>query len=202
MYIFMPMKDTRQQILEQNYKAMHEHGFQGLRTDQVIKELGITKGAFYHYFSGKQELGYCVVDEVIAPQYLGHWNQLYNYVGHPVEGIIERLMALRRDIPGENIKLGCPLNNLIQEMAPLDEGFQQRLNRIARGMHLAIHDALARGQKARLVDPDANPDKVAFFVLSTLEGAFSIAKSFQDRKPFDVTIELLINYLRTVKSSN
>ncbi|MCO6478677.1 MAG: TetR family transcriptional regulator C-terminal domain-containing protein, partial [Phaeodactylibacter sp.] len=98
--------------------------------------------------------------------------------------------------------LGCPLNNLIQEMAPLDEGFQQRLNRIARGMHLAIHDALARGQKARLVDPDANPDKVAFFVLSTLEGAFSIAKSFQDRKPFDVTIELLINYLRTVKSSN
>ena len=30
--------------------------------------------------------------------------------------------------------------------------------------------------KARLVDPDADPEKVAFFVLSTLEGSFSIAK--------------------------
>ncbi|MCB0549614.1 MAG: TetR/AcrR family transcriptional regulator [Phaeodactylibacter sp.] len=195
------MKDTRQQILEKNFRAMHEHGFQGLRTDQVIKELGITKGAFYHYFSGKQELGYCVVDEVIAPQYLDHWNQLYSYVGHPVEGIIERLMALRRDIPGENIKLGCPLNNLIQEMAPLDEGFQQRLNRIARGMHLAIQDALVRGQKAKLVDADVDPEKIAFFVLSALEGSFSIAKAFQNRKPFDVSIELLITHLRTLKNS-
>ncbi len=196
------MKTTRRQILEKNYKAIHEHGYQGLRADQVIKELGITKGAFYHYFSGKQELGYCVVDEIIAPLYLDHWNQLYSYVGHPVEGIIERLMALRRDFPGENIKLGCPLNNLIQEMSPLDEGFRQRLNRIARGMHLAIQDALARGQKARLVDPDAGPEKVAFFVLSSLEGAFSIAKSFQNRRPLDESIELLIQYLRTLKNSN
>lgn len=196
------MKTTRRQILEKNYKAIHEHGYQGLRTDQVIKELRITKGAFYHYFSGKHELGYCVVDEIIAPLYLDHWNQLYSYVGHPVEGIIERLMALRRDFPGENIKLGCPLNNLIQEMSPLDEGFRQRLNRIARGMHLAIQDALARGQKARLVDPDADPEKVAFFVLSSLEGAFSIAKSFQNRRPLDESIELLIQYLRTLKNSN
>ena len=196
------MKNTRRQILEKNYKSMHEHGFQGLRTDHVIRGLGITKGAFYHYFSGKQELGYSVVDEIIAPQYLGHWNQLYSYVGHPVEGIVERLIALRRDTPFGNIKLGCPLNNLIQEMAPLDEGFQQRLNRIVRGMHLAIQDALARGQKARLVDPDTDPEKVAFFVLSSLEGAFSIAKSFQNQKTFDISIELLINYLRTIKNSS
>ncbi|MCB0559054.1 MAG: TetR/AcrR family transcriptional regulator [Lewinellaceae bacterium] len=195
------MKDTRRQILEKNFEAIHKHGFQGLRTDQVIKELGITKGAFYHYFSGKQELGYCVVDEIIAPQYLDHWNQLYSYVGHPIEGIIERLMALRREMPGENIQLGCPLNNLIQEMTPLDEGFRQKLNRIARGMHLAIQDALIRGQKARLVDPDADPEKVAFFVLSTLEGSFSIAKSFQNRRPFDASIDLLINHLRTFKNN-
>lgn len=201
MYIFKAMKGTRRQILEKNYEAMQEHGFQGLRTDQVIRELGITKGAFYHYFSGKQELGYSVVDEIVAPLYLNHWNQLYSYVGHPVEGIVERLMALRRDMPAENARLGCPLNNLIQEMAPLDEGFQQRLSRIVRGMHLAIQDALIRGQKARLVDPDIDPEKEAFFVLSSLEGAFSIAKSFQKQKPFDTSIELLISYLRTIKSS-
>ena len=196
------MKGTRQQILEKNFESIHRNGFQGLRTDQVIRELGITKGAFYHYFSGKQELGHCVVDEILVPRYLDYWNQLYAYVGHPVEGVIERLMTLRRDLPAEQIKFGCPLNNLVQEMTPLDEGFRERLGRITRGMQFAIQDALARGQKSRLVDPDANPEKVAFFVLSTLEGAFSITKSLQDRRPFDHSIELLINHLRTLKNSN
>ena len=55
-YICPMQSDTRQRILEKNFEAMHEHGYQGMRADKVVKELGITKGAFYHYFEGKQEL--------------------------------------------------------------------------------------------------------------------------------------------------
>jgi len=178
---------------------MHEHGFQGLRTDKVIKELGITKGAFYHYFSNKQEVGYCVVDEIISPQYLGHWRQLNRYAGHPVDGIIERLESLQQGIPGESIRLGCPLNNLIQEMAPLDEGFQKRLKNITGGMYQAIKDALLRGQGQRLVQAEVDADQTAYLVLSSLEGAFGIAKSFQSRVPFDGAMEALKKYLQGLK---
>ncbi len=194
------MKDTRRQILKKNFEAMHEHGFQGLRTDQVIRELGVTKGAFYHYFSGKKELGYCVVEEILSPHYVGHWSQLYQYKGHPIEGIIDRLISLQREIPEEGIKLGCALNNLIQEMSPLDEGFRQRLSRIVDAMQQAIRDAIERGQKANLVDPHAEAAQVALFVVSSLEGAFSIAKVKQSRQPFDLAVRELSSYLRQLKS--
>ena len=195
------MKNLRRQIQEKNREAMHEHGYQGLRADLVIKELGLTKGAYYHYFSGKQDLGYSILDELIAPRYLGHWNVLNDYFGHPIEGIIERLKALRTELKEEDFQRGSQLNNLIQEMAQLDEGFQNRLQRIVEGMRLAIGGAIERGQKARLVSPDANPDEISLFVLSCLMGAFSLAKAYQSRRSFDLAIELLINHLRTFKGS-
>lgn len=57
------MNDTRTQILERIYQAVRLHGFQGMRADKVVIDLGITKGALYHYFASKLELGYAIVDE-------------------------------------------------------------------------------------------------------------------------------------------
>ena len=67
------MNDTRAQILERNFQAVRLHGFQGMRADKVITDLGITKGALYHYFPNKFELGYAIVDELIAPVYVNSW---------------------------------------------------------------------------------------------------------------------------------
>ncbi|HQU57759.1 MAG: TetR/AcrR family transcriptional regulator [Phaeodactylibacter sp.] len=193
------MKDLRRQILEKNREAMHLHGYQGLRADLVVKELAITKGAYYHYFSGKQELGYCILDELIGPEHLHYWGALNDYFGHPIEGIIERLKTLRIELKNDYFLLGSELNNLIQEMAPLDEGFQQRLQRIVEGMRLAIRAAIERGKKARLVKAETDADEVATMVLTNLLGAFSLAKAFQDRKFFDRTIEQMTEYLRDFK---
>jgi AcrR family transcriptional regulator len=56
---------TRQLILQRCFEAIQAKGFETLRTDKEIARLKITKGAFYHYFPNKSELGYAVVDEVI-----------------------------------------------------------------------------------------------------------------------------------------
>lgn len=193
------MKDIRHQIQEKNREAMHLHGYQGLRADLVVNELGITKGAYYHYFSGKQELGYSIVDEFIAPEQLQFWGALNGYFGHPIEGIVERLKALRTELKNDYFMTGSELNNLIQEMSPLDEGFRARLQRILEGMRLAIQGAIERGQKSRLVKADANAEEIALFVMANLLGAFSLAKAFQDRKFFDRCIEQMIGFLRGFK---
>jgi TetR/AcrR family transcriptional regulator, transcriptional repressor for nem operon len=195
------MKNLRRKIQEKNREVMHVHGYQGLRADLVVKELGLTKGAYYHYFSGKQELGYSILDELIAPREFQYWNALNDYFGHPIEGVIERLKTLRIELKDEEFQRGSQLNNLIQEMAQLDEGFQQRLQRIVEGIRLTLSAAIERGQKSRLVAADVNPEEVSLFVLSCLLGAYSLAKAYQNRRPFDLAIEHLIGHLRSFKGS-
>lgn len=195
----MNMTDTRRSILQKNYEAIHRQGFQGIRTDKVIEELGITKGAFYHYFKNKQELGYAVVDEIIAPEYLNLWRQLDDYEDQPIDGIIHVLRQFRSRFDEEQIKLGDPLNNLIQEMANLDQGFQQRLNHIIREIHAAISRALRQAgnnlQLASLIEEES----LAYFILSSLEGSFSLAKAQQSKAVFNRSIDQLIRYVRGLK---
>ena len=48
---------TRQRLLQAAYEEIHAHGFQGMRVDQVLRKTSLQKGAFYHHFSSKLELG-------------------------------------------------------------------------------------------------------------------------------------------------
>ncbi|NUO03195.1 MAG: TetR/AcrR family transcriptional regulator [Saprospiraceae bacterium] len=192
------MVDTRRNILEKNYEAMHRHGFQGVRPDKVISELGITKGAFYHYFPSKLDLGYAVVDEIIGPRYTGLWRQLDHYQGHPVEGIVWCLEYIRSGTGEQGCLLGCPLNNLINEMAPLDEGFRTRLQAIMDVMHGAIARALQRAVDKGLLNRTIDPKSYAYFVLAAMEGSFSVGKSMQHKAAFDAALDELITTLRAL----
>ncbi len=194
------MLDTRRNILEKNFEAMHRQGFQGLRPDKVIQQLGITKGAFYHYFAGKQELGYAIVDELIAPRYTSLWRQLDQYQGHPIDGIVQILVYLRANTDAEACTLGCPLNNLINEMAPLDEGFNTRLRDILTAMHQSATRALQRGKDQGLIQSHVEPGRYAYFILAALEGCFSIGKSMQEKAAFDAALNELMATLNALKT--
>jgi len=192
-------QDTRQNILEKNFRAIHRQGFQGTRTDKVIEDLGITKGAFYHYFKTKQELGYAVVDEILAPRYIEQWQQLDDVLDHPIDGIIRLLEGFKEEFGEEEVILGCPLNNLVQEMAPLDEGFQTRLHHILEEMYEAVRRALVRADDLLQVATLIDANSVAYFILAAVEGSFTLAKAYQSKAVFDQSIDQLIRYVRSLK---
>jgi len=194
------MKSTRDLLLAQNYKALHLSGFQGLRTDKVLSDLQITKGAFYHYFPDKLSLGYAIVDEILKPKYLNLWKKTEENQDNPIASIsnlleYHQIQLLKSD---EDAKLGCPLNNLVQEMAPLDEGFRNRIQFILAEQRRMLANAFRNAQKKRLIRNESDPDELALFVLSSVEGAFSMAKALQSKKAFDQCINQLKNWLTTL----
>ena len=63
------------------------------------------------------------------------------------------------------LQYGCPLNNLAQEMSPLDEGFRARINGIYHDQRRAIKEALERGIEAGNVRKNVVPERAAAFRL-------------------------------------
>jgi AcrR family transcriptional regulator len=121
---------TRQRILTAAFMEMYRNGFQGMRLDEVIAATRLTKGALYHHFPNKRALGYAVVDELIIPTVEAVWLQPLKNSADPLSGLVNVIeqMPENEHKPPEMIRYGCPLNNLAQEMSPLDEGFRQRLD--------------------------------------------------------------------------
>jgi len=48
--------DTRKRILETARQLILSHGYSGMSLDQLIGQLGMTKGAFFHHFRNKNDL--------------------------------------------------------------------------------------------------------------------------------------------------
>jgi AcrR family transcriptional regulator len=143
--------DTRGQILFAAYKEIHVNGFQSASLSNILKRTGVTKGALYHHFRDKSELGYAVVDEVIDTRIQQSFIHPLTHFDDPIEGFIELIQNAGETFSMTDIELGCPLSVLAQEMAPIDEGFRTRLTRIYQQWHTSIAAVLARGKAEGLI---------------------------------------------------
>lgn len=54
--------ETRARIMDAAEGLVLEQGFGGTSVDAVILEAGVTKGAFFHHFKSKADLGYALVE--------------------------------------------------------------------------------------------------------------------------------------------
>ncbi len=186
---------TRRALLESAMREMHRNGFQGASLDRILEGTGVTKGALYHHFPNKLALGYAVVDEMIAPMLLNQWVGPLQEFDNPIDGLQDGVARVMETMPEDFIKLGCPLNNLIQEMAPIDEGFRIRLEAVLDKWRDGIASRLRHGQEKGHVRTDLDPDAMAAFLVAALEGMAGTAKSAQDR---EVAMAMLNVYVKTL----
>ncbi|NOQ36305.1 MAG: TetR family transcriptional regulator [Methylococcaceae bacterium] len=191
-------ENTRLRILNAAFEEIHKHGFQGMRIDAVLKKTNLKKGALYHHFPSKQALGYAVFEEIIEKTIIELWiNPLKNY-DNPIEGFKAVFIEAGQSWDDEFFKQGCPLNNLSQEMTPIDEGFRQRIQAFFNLWRDAIANELSRGQQQGLIKKEIDVTEVARFIITASEGAHAQAKIAQNKQEYFSCGKQLAIYLDTL----
>jgi TetR/AcrR family transcriptional regulator, transcriptional repressor for nem operon len=177
---------TRRLILEAGQQEIYLHGFQGASVDSILKQAGVTKGAFFHHFRTKTDFGYCVVDEILAGMIAGQWVGPLRSAADPLEAIAAEFERGVEFLRASRPILGCPLNNLAQEMNPLDEGFRARTSAVFGLWRATFEHAIGRGQRAGAVLGGIDAADAAHALVAQIEGTLSLARNSQD--PADLTI--------------
>ncbi|MAT64368.1 MAG: TetR family transcriptional regulator [Gammaproteobacteria bacterium] len=191
---------TRRRILESAYQEVYRHGYQGTRLDDVLKATGLTKGALYHHFPNKQALGYAVVEDVIRGIISDIWRKPLEQAEDPLASIIHTIRHMDRLAGDQITTLGCPLNNLAQEMSPLDEGFRRRIDAVYQDWRAWLARALERGRAQGRIRADVDCEQVATFIVAALTGCIGIAKNAQSKEPLNHCGAGLISYLESLRA--
>ena len=193
---------TRDKILDAAFQEIHKHGFQAASLNNILAKTGLTKGALYHHFPDKDRLGHAVIEEVIR-------ESLETLIFEPLRATNDPIATLRTVIQhkaerttSETVVLGCPLNNLMQEMSPLDADFKRRLMEILKTWQDAVTDALKRGQKAGQVRKDVDCRAAALFIVSAFEGCIGVAKNLQSVKEFRLCMTQLVDYVEGLQAKD
>ncbi len=92
---------------------------------------------------------------------------------------------------------GCPLNNLCEEMANVDEGFRLRILSMQEKLNVLIVEAfepIKHELRAGIA-----LSQVAYFIVATLNGATSLSKSSRNKLLFQQVITELCLYIRALR---
>jgi TetR/AcrR family transcriptional repressor of nem operon len=191
---------TRTVILEVAFAEIYRHGFQGVSVDEIVAKTPFTKGAFYHHFPTKLVLGYAVVEEVLMPMMVQRWVEPLALYENPLVGIACQMDLLIGHAAPSVLGTGCPLNNLVQEMSPIDSGFRRRLQSALVTWISGIETHIRRGQSAGFIDPTADAGQIAHFVVLMHEGIFGMLKGLGKPLAFQPLFASVKQYLRSIEA--
>jgi TetR/AcrR family transcriptional repressor of nem operon len=192
---------TRQRLLQAAFREVYRSGFQSTSLDTILASTRVTKGALYHHFGNKEGLGHAIIEEIVAEITRDRW--LRPLQRSTDKDPIDSLIDVVRAIPArpKDVKGGCPLLNLTQEMSQLDEQFRRRLQRIYHDWQEGIVMVLQRGQHQGTVRRDLVPEQTASFLIALVEGYEVLAKNAQDVKVWNMGIRNIVDWLRSLRAS-
>ena len=191
---------TRARLLAAGFEEVYQRGFQAASVDDVLRRVRVTKGAFFHHFASKLEFGYAVVDEVIADMIRAQWVTPLSTTVDPLTTIGDAFETGARELSKAPVNLGCPLNNLAQEMSPLDDGFRVRTQRVFELWMQTYEMALRRGQDNGTVSTSVDARGEAFALVAEIEGILSLARNSQDRRALAIGAENLRRRLYALRA--
>jgi TetR/AcrR family transcriptional regulator, transcriptional repressor for nem operon len=189
-------RSTREAILEAASRLIHVHGYNHTSLDDVLRESGVGKGNFYYHFKSKEDLGYAILDQIIA-SFLER--TLEPCFSDPERGalaqircFVDRVVEAQRE---SNCVGGCALGNLAAELSDVHEGFRARLASVfgawRERLTLALRDEQLRGA----VDAACRPEAVADFLVASLEGAILLTKLTKDITVMEQCVAEMKRYL-------
>ena len=187
----MDKKDTRSDIIRIGTELISRQGYNATGIEMVLKEAGVPKGSFYHYFKSKEEFGLAVMD-VFADYYSQRMTALLQDAAlSPLTRIRTLLQGSLERFSRNQCSKGCLIGNLGQEMADQNERFRARLDEIFDDWRTLFAGCLAEAQTAKELDSRLDAEALASFILSGWEGAILRAKVMKSPQPLQDFIEIL-----------
>lgn len=192
---------TKEKIIQAAFEEIHANGFRATSMNEIVKRAGITKGALYHHFESKTELGYAVIDQVLRPMMQERWLKPLGENENPIDALIDCMDNLIKATPKQAVIKGCPVANLAHEMSGIDEGFRLKLAEVLKIWQDGLSKVFSEGIEKGYVRHDVNTDNVACFLVASIEGAIGLAKNSKDENTFNRCGQQLIIYLESLRAN-
>ena len=182
--------ETRDKLLDAAVDVFIEKGFTRSSVDEICRRAGTTKGAFFHHFENKQEVGLLALDR-----------------------FADKVVVSLRDAPRERDPLRrivdslesqpfptCLLAVLTLELGSDDQTFRNAANtayeRVLVSVEGLINEALHSGVNGDGVN-GKNPRALAELFMATMEGSLILARAKEDRAIIENNITAFESYLRS-----
>lgn len=148
----------------------YKKGYYNTSVDDILKELSLSKGAFYYHFDSKEDFFVQIIEQLVV-------RKVYSMLIEPIEGHDNTLElitncfedALETAVHNE-LDYGFLLNNFINEFNGRNPEIMKHLNEILRIWEVTLVSAIQRGKFNGHIDRHVDAEGVAVYLMSSFIG--------------------------------
>ncbi len=178
--------DTRAALIRTGMEMLTERGFNAVGLDEVLRQVGVPKGSFYHFFASKEAFGLAVIDAYDAYLSAKLARHFHDGSRPPLRRLGAFVADARAGMARHGYRRGCLVGNLGQELGALNDAFRDRLEAALDGWQRQVRDLLAEAQAQGELDEQADIQALADLFWIGWEGAILRAKLTRSDAPLEL----------------
>ncbi|MEM5563774.1 MULTISPECIES: TetR/AcrR family transcriptional regulator [Psychroserpens] len=190
---------TKQLIINKAFNLFYENGFKTTSIDKIMKETTLSKGAFYHHYKSKKELGLEVISLKVQKRVVNGMILPLKESGNAYQILEEVFINRLKEFSIHEKEQGCPMNNLINEIGNNEVAYQIALKNIIELWKTALVELIERGKRENSLKKDISSKAVAIYLISAFEGIRGIRKLYDNDSVLEEFLSGLTFYLKQIK---
>jgi TetR/AcrR family transcriptional regulator, transcriptional repressor for nem operon len=177
--------ETREKILQAASRLFALKGYHDAKLEEVLGAAQVSKGAFFHQFRDREDLGFAVLD-----WHMDRRRQLLDAIeqelppakqADPLQKVFRRLDAIQEMVRRrEGCKGGCIIGNMSTALSDCHDGFRKRLAECFDEMAKEFLPHLKAKARQGRVRRRTNMSELARYIVTVIEGAIMQARTLGD----------------------
>jgi TetR/AcrR family transcriptional repressor of nem operon len=197
---------TRKNIMDEAQSLILNHGFGATTVDSIIENAGVSKGAFFHHFSSKSELG-----NELVKRYADADAQHLEKTLDKAEGLskdpLQQLLIFVKLFEQEMVDLeepfpGCLLASYTYQSELFDESILELIRDSMLTWRKKVLNKLKAIKDKYPPKEEVDLESLADMLLVIFEGAFVLTQSLQDSKIIASQLSHYHTYLSLLFGAN
>jgi TetR/AcrR family transcriptional repressor of nem operon len=189
---------TKQKLLDAAEELILSKGYAATSVEEVCTTAGLTKGSFFHYFDGKEDMAREVAQRFFEKMREGFQSAPFLQLPDPLDrvfGFVDYLIAKARD---PKIAQGCLLGTLVQEISATHPNIRSVCASCFEQQTRWLQKELEEAKKLYAPDAHWNARSLAELFLAVAQGSFIVAKAKGDRKVIEESLAHFKEYLKSL----
>ena len=192
----MNIKHNKIKVIQSGIELFWKKGYNSVGINEICEVTGMTKGAFYHQFKGKENflnetiLAYGKINSDQIKKFFKKNNKITGY-----EKLLNFYSYLFLRQPEINF-IGCYLNNIMLEVGIINKRIGKVASNVYENFINDIEPIVIEAQENKEIISTINSRKITELLQSSFYGALTRAQSSKNNKQGINLIQILLNTLR------
>lgn len=190
-----PRQDAKAKLLNAALTLIRTQGYSATTVDELCAAAGVTKGAFFHHFRSKEDLGVAAAD---------YWSEMtgalfaaapYHQPADPLDRILAYVDFRKALLQGGVPDFTCLVGTMVQETYESSPAIRDACARSITGHAATLEADIEAAMRERGIAPGWTAQSLALHTQAVIQGAFILAKATGGAEVAADSIDHLSRYI-------